>query len=528
YLEEVLKYCNYVFTCIFVIEALLKLVAFGLHRWNQLDLSIVALSIIGITLEELKMSAALPINPTIIRIMRVLRIARVLKLLKMATGMRALLDTVMQALPQVGNLGLLFMLLFFIYAALGVELFGKLEFTHAGRAGSARREKGVQDTLRECRPEDRQCLTYLPLISPLYFVTFVLMAQFVLVNVVVAVLMKHLEESNKEAKEDRRLSTGSNHSSVGGTYVGPRPNSPGQEEEVQCTNQSLLSPRKMSVSRMHSLPNDSYMFQPVRPASAPYRVEERDVSPQHYNSGARCLPPASPTGSPPPPPPPHPPAYTQPVPQAAVKLDSVESQGCEQLLGRPRPRPLSVAAVARDPVDEEERGAFRKDPPLPTEAGGHQDDQRRHSIEICSPPPPENRVLQGPEEAPAGERGGRGLPIRVRSVGGCHHKKRLSPPCISIHPPAEQPRPPGPVAPPSPSQQLSPDRSTTLRRRALSSDLMASITRSVDSAAAARPLTPDHAPLRPHPPLTRTLTPEPYLRPCARVHVAARPLLSLT
>ncbi|KAG7252165.1 hypothetical protein CRUP_016592, partial [Coryphaenoides rupestris] len=118
YLEEVLKYCNYVFTCIFIVEALLKLVAFGLHRffkdrWNQLDLSIVALSIMGITLEELKMNAALPINPTIIRIMRVLRIARVLKLLKMATGMRALLDTVMQALPQVGNLGLLFMLLFF-------------------------------------------------------------------------------------------------------------------------------------------------------------------------------------------------------------------------------------------------------------------------------------------------------------------------------------------------------------------------------------------------------------------------------
>lgn len=96
----------------------------------------------------------------------------VLKLLKMAVGMRALLDTVMQALPQVagggvggrgplggrgcfpkgravgssgklagrpsgtfpisfplfqvGNLGLLFMLLFFIFAALGVELFGDL------------------------------------------------------------------------------------------------------------------------------------------------------------------------------------------------------------------------------------------------------------------------------------------------------------------------------------------------------------------------------------------------------------------
>ena len=38
----------------------------------------------------------------------------------------AVLDTVVQALPQVGNLGLLFFLLFFIFAALGVELFGKL------------------------------------------------------------------------------------------------------------------------------------------------------------------------------------------------------------------------------------------------------------------------------------------------------------------------------------------------------------------------------------------------------------------
>uniref|UniRef100_A0A665W026 Voltage-dependent T-type calcium channel subunit alpha-1H n=1 Tax=Echeneis naucrates TaxID=173247 RepID=A0A665W026_ECHNA len=309
YLEEVLKYCNYVFTCIFVIEALLKLVAFGIHRffkdrWNQLDVAIVALSIMGITLEELKMNAALPINPTIIRIMRVLRIARVLKLLKMATGMRALLDTVMQALPQVGNLGLLFMLLFFIYAALGVELFGKLDcndnnpceglsrhatFENFGmafltlfRVSTGDNWNGImKDTLRECHPDDRHCLSYLPWVSPIYFVTFVLMAQFVLVNVVVAVLMKHLEESNKEAKEDaemdaeialemalereRKLSTTSNNSS---------------DED-----QDLLSSRKMSVSRMHSLPNDSYMFQPVRPASAPHPLEEVELTPQHQHSG---------------------------------------------------------------------------------------------------------------------------------------------------------------------------------------------------------------------------------------------------
>nr|XP_015824152.2 voltage-dependent T-type calcium channel subunit alpha-1I isoform X2 [Nothobranchius furzeri]XP_054599493.1 voltage-dependent T-type calcium channel subunit alpha-1I isoform X2 [Nothobranchius furzeri] len=236
-LETALKYCNYFFTSTFVIEASLKLVAFGFRRffkdrWNQLDLAIVLLSVMGITLEEIEINASLPINPTIIRIMRVLRIARVLKLLKMATGMRALLDTVVQALPQVGNLGLLFMLLFFIYAALGVELFGELvcnaDYPCEGMSRHATFENfgmafltlfqvstgdnwnGImKDTLRECPPGrpggDYGCHAGLQFISPMYFVSFVLTAQFVLINVVVAVLMKHLDDSNKEAQEDAEM-----------------------------------------------------------------------------------------------------------------------------------------------------------------------------------------------------------------------------------------------------------------------------------------------------------------------------------
>lgn len=125
-----LKLFNFIFSSVFVVEAIMKGMALGLRRylkdkWNQLDVIIVLLSILGIILEEME-STLIPINPTIIRVMRVARIARVLKLLKMANGIRQLLDTVMQALPQVGNLGLLFFLLFFIFAALGTELFGRL------------------------------------------------------------------------------------------------------------------------------------------------------------------------------------------------------------------------------------------------------------------------------------------------------------------------------------------------------------------------------------------------------------------
>uniref|UniRef100_H9GDW1 Ion transport domain-containing protein n=1 Tax=Anolis carolinensis TaxID=28377 RepID=H9GDW1_ANOCA len=328
-LDEALKYCNYVFTIVFVIEAVLKLVAFGFRRffkdrWNQLDLAIVLLSIMGITLEEIEMNAALPINPTIIRIMRVLRIARVLKLLKMATGMRALLDTVVQALPQVGNLGLLFMLLFFIYAALGVELFGKLDcsednpceglsrhatFNNFGmafltlfRVSTGDNWNGImKDTLRECHRDDKHCLSYLPFISPVYFVTFVLIAQFVLVNVVVAVLMKHLEESNKEAKEDAEMDAEIELEMSRGASTpvrGPesRPVTPRMGSPLLVKHpaldvvpglgepQNLLTVRKISVARMHSLPNDSYMFRPVMPAKAPFPLHEAELEAFSYKS----------------------------------------------------------------------------------------------------------------------------------------------------------------------------------------------------------------------------------------------------
>ncbi|KFW66899.1 Voltage-dependent T-type calcium channel subunit alpha-1G, partial [Pygoscelis adeliae] len=353
-LDEALKICNYIFTVIFVLESVFKLIAFGFRRffqdrWNQLDLAIVLLSIMGITLEEIEVNASLPINPTIIRIMRVLRIARVLKLLKMAVGMRALLDTVMQALPQVGNLGLLFMLLFFIFAALGVELFGDLEcddthpceglgrhatFRNFGmafltlfRVSTGDNWNGImKDTLRDC---DQESTCYNTVISPIYFVSFVLTAQFVLVNVVIAVLMKHLEESNKEAKEEAELEaelememktiTPGQHSPSDifawtGSASGERPESP-----RGCTNpmqikvdsplslvypmadlrskddtltlspsKDLLSVRKPSVGRTHSLPNASYMFQPPYSSPCPASLGERNPAHHKSQSGSKA------------------------------------------------------------------------------------------------------------------------------------------------------------------------------------------------------------------------------------------------
>ncbi|CAM4831211.1 unnamed protein product [Rotaria magnacalcarata] len=229
-LNIVLDYCNYVFTVVFIIEAISKIIALGplrylKDRWNQIDIGIAILSIAGIVVEKMNNGHILPINPTLIRVMRVLRIARVLKLLKMAKGIRALLNTVMEALPQVGNLSLLFLLLFFIFAALGVELFGRLDcsderpcagldkhahfkgfgmsFLTLFRIATGDNWNGImKDALRADDSTHGGKNGFMSIIAPIYFVTFVLMAQFVLVNVVVAVLMKKLDESNQMMADD--------------------------------------------------------------------------------------------------------------------------------------------------------------------------------------------------------------------------------------------------------------------------------------------------------------------------------------
>nr|XP_025715047.1 voltage-dependent T-type calcium channel subunit alpha-1G isoform X28 [Callorhinus ursinus] len=532
-LDEALKICNYIFTVIFVLESVFKLVAFGFRRffqdrWNQLDLAIVLLSIMGITLEEIEVNASLPINPTIIRIMRVLRIARVLKLLKMAVGMRALLDTVMQALPQVGNLGLLFMLLFFIFAALGVELFGDLEcdethpceglgrhatFRNFGmafltlfRVSTGDNWNGImKDTLRDC---DQESTCYNTVISPIYFVSFVLTAQFVLVNVVIAVLMKHLEESNKEAKEEAELEaelelemktlSPQPHSPLGSPFLWPGvegPDSPDSpkpgvphtaahagaasrfslehptmephpEEMPLALGPDLLTVRKSGVSRTHSLPNDSYMCRDG--SSAEGSLGRRSWGLPKAKSGSVLSVHSQPADT----------SYILQLPKDTPHLlrpHGAPPWGTIPKLPPPGRSPLAQrplrrqAAIRTDSLDVQGLGS-REDllseevPPCArdlkkcysVEARSCQrrpaswlDEQRRHSIAVSCLDSASQPGL-GPDPSSLG-----GQPL---GGPGSRPKKKLSPPSISIDPPESQ----GPRPPPSPG--------VCLRRRAPSSD----------------------------------------------------------
>ncbi|KAE8289669.1 Voltage-dependent T-type calcium channel subunit alpha-1H [Larimichthys crocea] len=127
-IDKLVEYSYYVFTAVLIMEVALKLVAFGVlrffkSRWNLLDVAVALSSIISIVVDKTIAKVFLN-NPSILRVCRVLRLAQVLK------NIRLLLTTIIKTLSQVENICLLFTFFFFIYAVLGVELFGRLCESH--------------------------------------------------------------------------------------------------------------------------------------------------------------------------------------------------------------------------------------------------------------------------------------------------------------------------------------------------------------------------------------------------------------
>ena len=82
-------------------------------------------SIIGIVMED--MMEDFPVSPTLLRVVRVFRIGRILRLIKAAKGIRKLLFALIVSLPALFNIGALLALITFIYAIIGMTLFGHVK-----------------------------------------------------------------------------------------------------------------------------------------------------------------------------------------------------------------------------------------------------------------------------------------------------------------------------------------------------------------------------------------------------------------
>uniref|UniRef100_A0A8C7UF09 Sodium channel protein n=1 Tax=Oncorhynchus mykiss TaxID=8022 RepID=A0A8C7UF09_ONCMY len=123
--DSILFFINLVFIFIFVAECILKLI--GLRQyyftvgWNILDFVVVILSILGLLLADLIEKYF--VSPTLFRVVRLARIGRVLRLIRGAKGIRTLLFSLRMSLPAIFNIGLLLLLIMFIFSIFGMSNF---------------------------------------------------------------------------------------------------------------------------------------------------------------------------------------------------------------------------------------------------------------------------------------------------------------------------------------------------------------------------------------------------------------------
>ncbi|XP_015500017.1 voltage-dependent N-type calcium channel subunit alpha-1B [Parus major] len=125
--EEMLKCLNIVFTSMFSMECVLKIIAFGVlnyfrDAWNVFDFVTVLGSITDILVTEIADTD----NFINLSFLRLFRAARLIKLLRQGYTIRILLWTFVQSFKALPYVCLLIAMLFFIYAIIGMQVFGNI------------------------------------------------------------------------------------------------------------------------------------------------------------------------------------------------------------------------------------------------------------------------------------------------------------------------------------------------------------------------------------------------------------------
>uniref|UniRef100_A0A8C1NXT3 Voltage-dependent P/Q-type calcium channel subunit alpha-1A n=1 Tax=Cyprinus carpio TaxID=7962 RepID=A0A8C1NXT3_CYPCA len=221
--EAVLANLNIVFTSLFSMECILKIIAFGVlnyfkDAWNIFDCVTVLGSITDILVTELGNNF---INLSFLRLFRA---ARLIKLLRQGETIRILLWTFVQSFKALPYVCLLIAMLFFIYAIIGMQLFGNIAIEEEGESAinqhnnfrtffqalmllfrSATGEawhdimlsclgKKVCDPLSgNAEPECGSEFAYL------YFVSFIFLCSFLMLNLFVAVIMDNFEYLTRDS-----------------------------------------------------------------------------------------------------------------------------------------------------------------------------------------------------------------------------------------------------------------------------------------------------------------------------------------
>ncbi len=198
---------------IFVAEIVVKMGAEGSKPWNYFrdgwnvfDFLIVA-------------ACFMPISSQYVTVLRLARLLRVLKLVRALPKLQILVSALLKSIPSMAYVSVLLVLLFYVYGVAAVFIFGKNDPVHFGTL-----QISMLSLFRIVTLEDWTDIMYinmfgcdqygyasnealctspdaLPVVSPLFFVTFVLFGTMIILNLFIGVIMTGMDEAQRESAD---------------------------------------------------------------------------------------------------------------------------------------------------------------------------------------------------------------------------------------------------------------------------------------------------------------------------------------
>jgi len=181
---------------VFIVEAALRLIAlypkpqrYFRDPWNCFDFTIIVLSF-------------LPTTGQFSTIARLVRLIRILRLVTKSTELRAIVSTLARSIPSIFNILILLAILFFIYAIVGYHLFRNVDPEHWSSFLTSLTTLFQIITLEEWVAVMEPIVENLGPLYWLYFVSFIVIGTFIIINLFISVIVRKSEEAYQQVQRE--------------------------------------------------------------------------------------------------------------------------------------------------------------------------------------------------------------------------------------------------------------------------------------------------------------------------------------
>lgn len=178
---------------LFVVEILLKLYAYRVgffkDAWNIFDTAVILVSVI-------------PSIGASFAVLRALRILRTLRLLKNIPKLKIIIESLLHSVPSIGWIGVLLVIVFYIFAVIGNNLFGAEYPLYFGSLlGSLFTLFQIMTLESWASGIARPIISSSPLAS-IYFVVFILIATYTTLNIFIAIVVNTMNELHQKSLQE--------------------------------------------------------------------------------------------------------------------------------------------------------------------------------------------------------------------------------------------------------------------------------------------------------------------------------------